>query len=286
MNVSRETSLSNLLSNIANNLNINKNQFRANPVFSGLTQSAASLILLSINSVHSAPILVVLDNNTSAEKLYRTCYNLIPDNAALFPELVTSALDIPGFNLENERYRSESINFFRKNKSCLIFTSLAAANEPAIDRITKEEISFTLKVNETIDRQALLSALADWGYEQTDHTETPKTFSTRGGILDIFLLYAASPSRIEFFGNTIESIRLFNPRSQRTIKNINRIEILPPPNKNVSSVDKISLISFLDNTFNIVHLCEDSGLFSLRFSKNHDNDINLNCKNINLIKNL
>ena len=287
MTVSRETSLPDLLSSIARNLNIAKSTFNANPVFSGLTPSAASFILLSINSVYNAPTLVVLDNNIPVEKFYRTSYNLLPDKTALFPESVISDidLDIPGFNLENERYRSESINFIRKNKSCLIFASSVAAHEPAIDKIIEEELSFILRVNETPDRQVLLSALVDWGYEQTDHTETPKTFSTRGGILDIFLPYAANPTRIEFFGNTIDSIRLFNPRSQRTIKNINSIEVLPPPNKNLCSPGQISLMDFFENTINIINLYENSGSFSLHFNKNPDSNINLNCKSINLSEN-
>ena len=281
MNVSRETSLADLLSRIAIKLNIDKGMFNALPVLSELTSSSASLILLSINSIYRAPILVVLDNNATAERLYRTSYNLSADKTALFPESITADIDIPGFNLENERHRSESINFFRKNTSGLIFASSAATREPAIDRIIEEEITFILTVNETPDRQALLAALVDWGYEQTDHTETPKTFSTRGGILDIFLPYAANPTRIEFFGNTIDSIRLFNPRSQRTIKNIDHIEILPPPNKNVSSVDRISLMSFLENTFHIININEDCGLFSMRFGENTNNELNLSCKNIN-----
>lgn len=282
MNVSRETSLSNLLLSITKNLNIDKNVFSANRSFSGLTSSAASLLLLSINSINNKPSLVVLDTITSAEQLYITCYNLVPDEIAFFPESVSKNTDIPGFNLENERYRSEAVNFFRKNNSGLIFTSLDASNEPAIDKITNEETFFILKINEAHDRQTLLSTLNNWDYEQTDHTETPKTFSIRGGILDIFLPYSANPTRIEFFGNTIESIRIFNPRSQRTIKNINRIEILPPPIKNTSAPDKISLLNYLGNTFNIIHFYEESGLLSIHFNKNRDNDINLNCKNIKL----
>lgn len=282
MTVSRETSLSNLLLSIANNLNIDKNVFNINPAFSGLSYSAASLILLSINSISDKPILVLFETDMLAEKLYRGCYNIVPNKIAFFPESLSKDMAIPGFNLENERYQSEALNFFLKNKSSLIFTSLVAANQPAIDKPTEEKLSFVLKINETPDRQMLLSALNDWGYEQTDHTETPKTYSVRGGILDMFLLYAASPTRIEFFGNTIESIRLFNPRSQRTIKNINRIEILPPPIKNTSSPSKISLLTFLNNAFNIIHLDENSGLLSMRFSKNSVNEINLNCKNIKL----
>jgi transcription-repair coupling factor (superfamily II helicase) len=282
MKVSRETSLSNLLLSIANNLNIDKKIFNINQAFSGLTHSVASLILLSINNIYDKPALVLFETGPLAEKLYLECYNFVPDKIAFFPESLSKDMSIPGFNLENERYRSEAVNFFLKNKSSLIFTSLVAANEPAIDKPSEKALSFVLKVNEAPDRQALLSALNSWNYEQTDRTETPKTYSIRGGILDIFLPYAANPTRIEFFGNTIESIRLFNPRSQRTIKNINRVEILPPPIKTISSLDKISLITFLDNAFNIIHLYENSRLLSIHFSKNPYNDINLNCKNIKL----
>ena len=282
MNVSRETSLSNLLLSIANYLNIDKNIFFPNQTLSGLTYSAASLLLLSINSVYDKPALVVLETSTLAERMYLTCYNLAPNKIAIFSELISKDTDIPGFNLENERYRSESVNFFRKNMSGLIFTSLAAANELAIDKLTNQEISFVFTINETPNRQELLNTLNDWGYEQTDRTETPKTFSVRGGILDIFLPYSSNPTRIEFFGNTIESIRIFNPRSQRTIKNIDSIEILPPPIKNISSPNKISLINYFGNTLNIIRLYEKSGLLSIHFSKKHGSDINLNCKNIKL----
>ncbi len=75
MNVSRETSLSNLLSSIVNNLNIDENVFNTSPAFSGLTPSAASLILLSINSVYDKPALVVLETGALAERMYLSCYN-------------------------------------------------------------------------------------------------------------------------------------------------------------------------------------------------------------------
>ena len=163
MNVSRETSLSGLLASIASNLNVGKDVFNTTRGFSGLTLSAASLILLSIESIHGKPALVILDTSALAEKLYLACYNLIPDKIAIFPESVKDDMDIPGFNLENERYRSEAVNFFRKDTSGLIFTSYAAANEPAIDRTIEEDVSFVLKVNETPNRQSLLAALVSWG---------------------------------------------------------------------------------------------------------------------------
>ena len=61
--------------------------------------------------------------------------------------------------------------------------------------------------------ELLIDTLNNWGYEHTDHTINPKSFSTRGGILDVFLPYTVHPIRLEFFGNEIESLREFNPRS-------------------------------------------------------------------------
>ena len=98
LNVSRETSLSGLLASIASNLNIEKYVFNTTRGFSGLTLSAASLILLSIESMHGKPALVVLDTSALAEKLYLACYNLIPDKIAIFPESVKNNMYIPGFN--------------------------------------------------------------------------------------------------------------------------------------------------------------------------------------------
>ena len=282
MNVSRETSLTTLLSRIANNLDINKDIINSNRSFSGLTHSAASLMLHSINAVFDKPVLVVFENVTTAERLYLSCYNLIPDRATLYPALATSDLDIPGFNLENERYRSEAFNLIQKNRSGLVFASFAAINDQNINITTDKEVAFLIKEGKTIDRPGLLSTLNGWGYEQADHTETPKTYSARGGILDVFLPYDTTPIRMEFFGSVVESIRTYNPRSQRTIKTISSVEILPPPNKNSSSIEKVSLSSFLgDNCYN-VKINENSGLLSVQFGKTCDIDINLNCKKISL----
>jgi len=285
MNVSRETSLSDLLSSMATKLRFDKNTFSGSENISGLTISAASLILLSINRAHRSPVLVIIDPSSLSERLYLSCYNLTPAESTYYPESRSGDMEIPGFNLENERYRTESINFFRQKKPGLVFATSGSANEPTIDKVSDEEPSFELKIGININREKLIETLTSWGYEHSDRTETPKSFSARGGILDIFLPYAASPIRVEFFGNTIESLRIFNPRSQRTIKTLDHIEILPPPVKTTSIQNKISLISYLENNFIIIQLNESSGLLSIQINDNSDSSLNLHCKKINLLNN-
>ena len=286
MNVSRETSISNLLSRMANDLSINKDIVNSNQSFSGLTHSSASLILLSINSVVDGPIFVLFENVTTAERLYLSCYNLSPEKAAFYPAVATAGLDIPGFGLENERYRAEAFNLIQKNNSGLVFTSAAAMNDPSIDVVPDKDVAFLIKEGEAIDRQGLLGAFNSWGYEQTDHTETPKTYSARGGILDVFLPYATTPIRMELFGSVVESIRTYNPRSQRTIKNVTRVEILPPPNKKTSSFEKASILSFLGGNCYDVKIIEASGLLSIQFGNAYDIGVDLNCKKINVSEKL
>ena len=57
--------------------------------------------------------------------------------------------------------------------------------------------------------------------------QVPGTMSQRGGILDIYPPDSDLPARIEFFGNEIESIRLFDPQSQRSLKTVSTITVIP-----------------------------------------------------------
>ena len=65
------------------------------------------------------------------------------------------------------------------------------------------------------------------GYKLESIVETPGSISRRGGILDIYPPTGELPARLEFFGNTIDSIRLFDPISQRSLKTVPEIDIGP-----------------------------------------------------------
>ncbi|MBK6687230.1 MAG: transcription-repair coupling factor [Deltaproteobacteria bacterium] len=84
-----------------------------------------------------------------------------------------------------------------------------------------------LVTGEELDRPRLLQRLADTGYNSVTVVEDPGTFSVRGGILDIYSPYRAQPIRVDLFGDTIESIRLFDPTTQRTASKIEDAIVLP-----------------------------------------------------------
>ncbi len=85
-----------------------------------------------------------------------------------------------------------------------------------------------LKVNEDTELNGLIKLLVELGYERVDKVVEAGTFTVKGGILDIFPSAFENPARIEFWGDTVESIRLFDPISQKSIEtDIESIEILP-----------------------------------------------------------
>jgi len=87
--------------------------------------------------------------------------------------------------------------------------------------------SIDLRPGVEIDPQALAEILVDGGYEQQDPVDEHGEFSRRGGILDVYPATETSPVRIEFIGDSVESIRRFDPGTQRSIETLDQFQIVP-----------------------------------------------------------
>ncbi len=109
----------------------------------------------------------------------------------------------------------------------LIVTSALAAIIKTAPQGDFASACHTLNQGMHIDPIELLHKWQSIGYEMEDAVEVPGQVSKRGGIIDVFPPCSSSPARIEFFGNQIESIRLFDPESQRSTTPIHSITITP-----------------------------------------------------------
>lgn len=85
----------------------------------------------------------------------------------------------------------------------------------------------TIKQDEDMSPELIRDHLRETGYVEDDPVTDPGEFSLRGGILDVFPLHLEKPVRLEFFGDCIESIRVFDIESQRSVETIKRLEIIP-----------------------------------------------------------
>ena len=87
--------------------------------------------------------------------------------------------------------------------------------------------TFTLTAGDRLDRELLIEALELAGYERVDTVAEVGQWSVRGGIVDMFSPTQPSPARLEFFGDEVESIRLFDPTQQRSTAALDELVVLP-----------------------------------------------------------
>jgi transcription-repair coupling factor (superfamily II helicase) len=108
-----------------------------------------------------------------------------------------------------------------------VVTHLRAALEPTIDPQELDSRALRLSVGQSIALAGLLKELIHLGYSRQPIVEEVATFSHRGGIVDVFTYSESEPIRIEFFGDTIESIRTFSVSTQRSTAQRNDCVVLP-----------------------------------------------------------
>src|SRR5712691_9719227 len=109
----------------------------------------------------------------------------------------------------------------------VVVTTPAALGAPVLSPETFRARTFTVTVGATFERDGLLRALETGGYERVDTVVEVGQWSLRGGIVDIFSPTHERPARAEFFGDEIESLRLFDPTTQRSVETLGEVTVLP-----------------------------------------------------------
>lgn len=114
-----------------------------------------------------------------------------------------------------------------RGERMIVLTTAAAAIQKGLSRQEFERSSLHVRIGEIISREELLHKLVQLGYEHSDQVESLGQFSARGGIVDVFPINAQVPVRIEFFDDEIDSLREFDADSQRSLRSISDLSVLP-----------------------------------------------------------
>jgi transcription-repair coupling factor (superfamily II helicase) len=107
----------------------------------------------------------------------------------------------------------------------LVLTTFQALLQPVPDRTQLAQQRRRLRVGDRLDLDELITWLVEHGFQRMEAVEVPGEFSRRGGILDVFSPDAEAPYRIELFGDEIESLRQFSIQTQRSLGDLQSIEI-------------------------------------------------------------
>ncbi|MGE0682413.1 MAG: transcription-repair coupling factor, partial [Candidatus Binatia bacterium] len=145
---------------------------------------------------------------------------------------VYPAWDAPPFeglspNNEILAAQIEGLYYLLSTKIPLIVTSVDALAQRVFPQEELIGATLSLKVNRDIPLSDLVDHLVQWGYRRVPLVEEKGEIGVRGGLVDLFPPLATQPLRIEFFGDTIESMRTFDPSSQRSVGETDEISLLP-----------------------------------------------------------
>jgi transcription-repair coupling factor (superfamily II helicase) len=201
---------------------------------SGLSPTAKALLLVLWQRAAERPVIVVVNDNRTMEDFVPVLRGFCELTAAGDPDSIVSlpARDVLPFqNLsphpELQEERATALWKIATGKVSIVVSPIAAS---AILQRSSEyysDLARTLRRGESFDLDNLLGHLNTVGYASADVVEMPGQYALRGGILDVYSPEAERPVRIEFFGDEVDSIRRFDPASQRSSNPIDEAMLLP-----------------------------------------------------------
>lgn len=192
---------------------------------SGLTGVAEAAIVSKCLEKTKRPIIIITYNEIQAQNLVNDL-KFFTEDVAYLPkkEIVTYDYIAESKNLPYERI--EILNKIYKKQKMIIVTSVETIKQKVVAKEILYKNVLKFKIGDRCDLEVLKQKLIDLGYQRFDLIDGRGEFSVRGGIIDIST-NENTGIRIELWGDEIDSIRHFNIISQRSVDNIEKIEIFP-----------------------------------------------------------
>ncbi|MGY6587531.1 MAG: transcription-repair coupling factor [Wenzhouxiangella sp.] len=173
------------------------------------------------------PLVVVTPDNYSARLLRDDLNQLDGPTAELFPDWEILPYDLYSPHPDLISRRMALLAGLVQRDNGVIVVSVAALMQRLPPPVWIRGQSLSLKSGQTLEPVTFRDQLGAAGYQASDQVWQPGQFALRGSVIDLWPMGRPSPFRVEFFDDEIESIRLFDPESQRSIEKIQQIDMLP-----------------------------------------------------------
>ncbi|HIC95187.1 TPA: DEAD/DEAH box helicase, partial [Candidatus Bipolaricaulota bacterium] len=199
----------------------------------GLLGAARPTLTAALHRDLARPILLITAHPEHARQLHDQlrAFSPHPEAILLFPAPEALPYERVPWDVETARQRMRVLATFMHPASCivhpLIVTSARALLQKTIGPAEFQAGLRTLRVGDRVAMKELLSLLYTLGYEPVSVVEVPGTSSHRGGIVDVFPPASPRPVRIELFGDEVESLRLFDPATQRSEEKVPSVTLTP-----------------------------------------------------------
>lgn len=219
---------------------------KKNILIGGLTGSSSALILSGLRArLPEQTMLLIMNDAEEAGYMYHDMVQACgEENILFFPSSFRRAMkygheDDAGRILRTE-VMSRLINRHRKEGLTIVSHPDAIA-EKAVSQKALEECSINIKTGTNIERAFLEKRLTELKFKEVTYVYEPGEFAVRGSLIDIYSFSSELPFRIDFFGDTVESIRCFEVESQLTKQKVEEAVIVPK----MSGGESVPITNFL-----------------------------------------
>ncbi|MDP3386066.1 MAG: CarD family transcriptional regulator, partial [Eubacteriales bacterium] len=190
------------------------------------TEEALLLIASVISTVENRQMIILTADDVKAYKLYHTA-SLLTENAYHLRSKQSTLYGVDALSRENMNSRLAVLDRIVNEENIIVIASIEAYTNILMDKKSYQKLAFDVDVDMAFDIQDISRKLTEMGYSNVSFIEGKGQYTIRGGIVDIFSPYHENPCRIELFDNEIDSLRIFDPKTQRSIENVKNYRVIP-----------------------------------------------------------
>ncbi|MGH9521217.1 MAG: transcription-repair coupling factor, partial [Terriglobales bacterium] len=202
---------------------------------SGLTPTAKALLIALLSRATAKPLIVVVPSNRAAEELQPSVEAFAELAGALRKDAEIVALPAPDVlpyeglspHPEIQEQRAAALWRIAQGNAAIAIVPVTSAAMRLGDPEFYFMLARPLRKSDTVEIDGLVQWLNTVGYTAVDVVEMPGEYAVRGGILDVYGPEMERPVRLELFGDEVESIRKFDPATQRSSGALDEIILLP-----------------------------------------------------------
>ncbi len=220
-----------------------KNKNEKSLKINGLSASSYPLLIATVFQQSEEKMFFVLNTEEEAAYFYNDLTQILGNTEVyFFPSSYKRAIKYGQLDAANEILRTEVLDVFTaEDKKAIVVTFPEAMIEKVIPPDLLKDKTLTISVNEKLSTDFVVDAFIEYGFERVDFVYEPGQFSLRGGIIDVFSFSHELPYRIDFFGDEVDSIRVFDIETQLSKEKKEMISIVSD-----IKTKKGNGISFLD----------------------------------------
>ncbi|MCH8204718.1 MAG: transcription-repair coupling factor [Candidatus Hydrogenedentes bacterium] len=200
--------------------------------------SGKVLVAAQVAEALGASLLYITHGRIEAEAAHEDLATFTdPARCVLLPawEVLPTDAMRPSDDIVAERMNTLNtmIRAEERGEPLMVSVSVRSFLQRVVNRKHLVQDRIDLKVGEEHDLEGIVQQLSKMGYDRELMVEQRGQMSVRGGIFDVFPISGELPYRIEFFGDEIESIRMFEPETQRSVERVEEVQILPRSEKDL-----------------------------------------------------